>query len=160
MTSPLRSSNSVGIACTPNRCCSRGASSTLTLTSLIFPAISVATFSKAGLTIRQGPHHGAHRSTTTGTDAASAISAKVSSPASAIHGSGLWQLPHCGCPDAAAGTRFLRPQFGHVTNSSLTSPFPGPARGDRDRINGFAGAGNPERDADVAPAGRGPQLLM
>ena len=62
-----------------------GEVSTLTLTSLIFPARSRASCSSAGLTVRQGPHQGAHRSMTTGSLAASATSAKV---ASAIHGSG------------------------------------------------------------------------
>ena len=65
--------------------------------------------------MRHGPHQGAHMSTTTGSDAASAISANVSSSASAIQGSGWWQLPQRGIPSAAAGTRFRRPQFGQVT---------------------------------------------
>jgi hypothetical protein len=30
----------------------------------------------------------------------------------------LWQLPQRGIPEAAAGTRFLRPQCGHRTISS------------------------------------------
>ena len=38
--------------------------------------------------------------------------ANVASPASTIHGSGRWQSPQRGVPAAAAGTRFLRPQFG------------------------------------------------
>jgi len=42
---------------------------------------------RAGLTVRQGPHQGAHKSTTTGILAASATSPKVESSASAIHGS-------------------------------------------------------------------------
>src|SRR5580704_2235124 len=108
----------VGIDCTPNRLCSLGDSSTLTFTSFIRPAKSAASSASTGLTMRHGPHQGAHRSTTTGTDACSAISAKVSSPASTIHGSGRWQLPQCGVPLAVAGTRFLRPQFGHV----MTAP--------------------------------------
>jgi hypothetical protein len=108
--------------CTPNLCCSLGELSTLTLTSLILPASSVASCSSAGLTMRHGPHQGAHRSTSTGTDGASAIAAKVSSPASTIHGSGLWQLPQCGVPFATAGTRFRRPQCGHLTTSSDMGP--------------------------------------
>ncbi len=104
--------------CTPKRCCSLGESSTLTFTSFRRPAMSVATCASAGLTIRHGPHQGAHRSTTTGTDVRSATSAKVSSPASTIQGRGLWQLPQRGIPAAAAGTRFLGPQFGHRTISS------------------------------------------
>jgi hypothetical protein len=54
-------------------------------------------------------------STTTGTEAASATSAKLPSPASTIQGSGWWQLPQRGIPSAAAGTRFFRPQCGQVT---------------------------------------------
>ena len=42
---------------------------------------------RAGLTVRQGPHQGAHKSTTTGILAAPATSPKVESSASAIHGS-------------------------------------------------------------------------
>jgi hypothetical protein len=65
-----------------------GEVSTLTLTSFTRPARSRASCSSAGLTARQGPHQGAHRSTMTGIVAASATSPKVASPASAIHGSG------------------------------------------------------------------------
>ena len=68
--------------------------------------------------MRHGPHHGAHRSTTTGMDAASATSANVSSPASAIQGSGWWQLPQRGIPAAAAGTRLRRPQLRQRTSSA------------------------------------------
>ena len=89
--------------CTPKRCCSLGESSTLTFTSLRRPAMSVATCASAGLTIRHGPHQGAHRSTTTGTDARSATSAKVSSPASTIQGSGLWQLAAARDPGGRGG---------------------------------------------------------
>src|SRR5260370_1701368 len=71
--------------------------------------------------MRHGPHHGAQRSISAGTDARSATSAKSSSPASTIHGSGLWQLPQRGVPVAAAGTRFRRPQFGQVTRSAAMS---------------------------------------
>ena len=65
----------------------RGEVSTFTLNSLTLPARSRAS-SSAGLTIRQGPHQGAHRSTTTGILAASATSAKVASSALVIQGSG------------------------------------------------------------------------
>src|SRR5258708_8443224 len=75
----------------------------------------------AGLTMRHGPHHGAQRSISAGTDARSATSAKSSSLASTIHGSGLWQLPQRGVPVAAAGTPFPRPQFGQGTRSAAMS---------------------------------------
>ena len=69
----------------------------------------------AGLTIRHGPHHGAHMSTTTGTDAASATSAKVSSPASTIQGSGWWQLPQRGVyPPPLTGRGLSARSFGHL----------------------------------------------
>lgn len=42
----------------------------------------------------------------------------MSSLALTIHGIARWQLLHRGVPDDAAGTRFLRPQFGHLTRSS------------------------------------------
>jgi hypothetical protein len=63
-------------------------------------------------------------STATGMAAASATSANVSSPAAATQGSGLWQLPHRGVPRAAAGTRFIRPQFAHLTSSAGVLPCP------------------------------------
>src|SRR5271170_6255985 len=123
ITFPSRITSSVGMDCTPKRCCSLGESSTLTFTSFRRPARSVATCASAGLTIRHGPHQGAHRSTTTGTDARSATSAKVFSPASTTQGSALWQLPQLGIPEAAAGTRFLRPQFGHrIISSEILTP--------------------------------------
>ena len=86
-TRPSRRTMSVGIACTSKRFATRGDSSTLTFTSLTRPVRSLATWARAGLTMRHGPHHGAHRSTTTGSGAASATSANVSSSASASHGS-------------------------------------------------------------------------
>jgi hypothetical protein len=75
-----------------------------------------ATSSRAGLTMRHGPHQGAHRSTTTGRDAAPATSGNVVSPASAVQGSGWWQLPQRGMPDAAAGTRLRCPQWRQRTS--------------------------------------------
>lgn len=47
----------------------------LILASLICPARSVASCSRAGDTIRHGPHHGAHRSTRTGTGESSTTAA-------------------------------------------------------------------------------------
>jgi hypothetical protein len=55
-----------------------------------------------GLTMRQGPHQGAHRSTMTGILATSAMPPKVVSSAPVIHGSGRWHLPQQGVPAAAA----------------------------------------------------------
>src|SRR4249920_217400 len=104
-----------------NRWESLGASSTLTLTSFTLPANSRDTCSSAGLTMRQGPHQGAHMSTTTGIVDCSTTSAKSSSPASTTHGSGAPQLPQRGLPTAELGTRFFRPQRSHVTTLVSTT---------------------------------------
>src|SRR5262249_10575526 len=104
------------MAWTPNRCEICGEVSTFTLTSLTLPARSRASCSSAGLTMRQGPHQGAHKSTTTGILAASATSAKVASSASAIHGSASWHVPQRGVPAAAVGTRLVLPQCPHRTS--------------------------------------------
>ena len=59
-----------------------------------------------------------------GSSACSTTSAKSSSPASAIHGSGWWQLPHRGhARRPPAGTRFLRPQCGHCDDRSQVQPL-------------------------------------
>jgi hypothetical protein len=50
-----------------NRSAVRGAASTSTFTSFSWPARSLASCSSAGVTIRQGAHHVAHRSTSAGT---------------------------------------------------------------------------------------------
>jgi hypothetical protein len=76
------------MAWAPNRREMCGEVSTFTLISFTRPARSWASYSSAGLTMRQGPHQGAHKSTMTGMLAASATSLKVASSASAIHGSG------------------------------------------------------------------------
>jgi hypothetical protein len=43
-----------------------GSASVLTLTTKYRPAFDRATFSNSGATMRQGPHHGAQKSTMTG----------------------------------------------------------------------------------------------
>src|SRR4029079_19268354 len=92
-----------------------GLSSALTLTSLSLPASSPASFSRAGLTIRQGPHHGAHTSTSTGRPHSSTTAWNSSSAASTTQRSGVPHLPQRGMPSATAGTRFLAPQLPHAT---------------------------------------------
>src|SRR3954451_21492587 len=91
-----------------------GASSVLSFTTFRRPAMLRATRSTIGETIRHGPHHGAQKSTRTGTAAWIAAS-NVSRWAPAIHGSGLWQFPHRGTPSAATGTRLRFPQCSQVT---------------------------------------------
>src|SRR6478752_3906320 len=114
-TWPWSRMTSVGIDWTSNRRLTSGLSSALTLTSLRLPARSPASFSRAGLTIRQGPHHGAHTSTSTGRLDSSTTAWNSSSFASTTHRSGVLHFPHRGMPLATAGTRFLVPQLPHVT---------------------------------------------
>src|SRR3954466_8803073 len=57
---------SVGIERMPSLPAIAGFSSILSLATLILPCISVAISSSDGAIIRQGPHHSAQKSTTTG----------------------------------------------------------------------------------------------
>jgi len=63
--------------------------------------------------MRHGPHHGAHRSTTTGTDAVASAS-KSPASASTSHGSIVLQRAQRGAPRATSPTRLRAPQLGHV----------------------------------------------
>jgi hypothetical protein len=60
--------------------------------------------------MRQGPHHGAQKSTSTGTEASSSVS-NVWGGASTIQGRFVWQLLQRGTPLAVGRTRFLVPQL-------------------------------------------------
>src|SRR3954453_13726455 len=91
-----------------------GAASMFSFTTFRRPACSRPRSSTAGVTIRHGAHHGAQKSTSTGTVASIAAS-KSSAETSTIHGSASWQLPQRGVPPAATGRRFFFPQFGQVT---------------------------------------------
>src|SRR6202034_653830 len=66
----------------------RGFSSTFTLTSSTAPSVAGITRSKMGPRVLQGSHHGAHRSTTTGTwfDRASTACSNVASVTSTMSG--------------------------------------------------------------------------
>src|SRR5215204_6977475 len=103
MTLPSPRRTRVGIDWASNRRLKFGDSSTLTLTSFSRPAISAASCSRTGLTRRQGPHQGAHRSTSTGSFDPSATAAKSASEASATQGIGEWHLPQRGVPLATLG---------------------------------------------------------
>ena len=119
---PSRMSRSVGILCTEKRRAIPVASSTFTFTSFNCPARSSASFSRAGLMTRHGPHHGAHRSTRTRTLELSTTWANRPSSASVSHGSGALHWPQRGTPLAMSGTRFFRPQSRHRTMRSLMLP--------------------------------------
>ncbi len=101
----------------PNRRDTFGASSLLTLASLSRPGSSVAIVSTIGETMRQGPHHGAQKSTSTGSELCSTTAGKSASPLSVNHGKVAPQLPQCGTPVAAGRTRFVLPQFRQRTSA-------------------------------------------
>ena len=65
-TLPPASAYTAGMPCTRKAWETCGFSSTLTLASTTLPPVSSTTFSMMGPSVRHGPHHGAHRSTTTG----------------------------------------------------------------------------------------------
>src|SRR3981189_2795045 len=100
----------------PNRRDRSGALSLLTLTSFTLPGSSAAIFSTIGETIRQGPHHGAQKSTRTGNVLCSTIAGNSASPLSVSHGSVAPQLPQCGTPLAAARTPFILPHVRQPTH--------------------------------------------
>ena len=74
---------------------------------------SRASSSRIGLTKRHGPHHGAHRSTTT-VGAAFVSTSNVDSFASTTQASGLPHLPQCGAPRSLGPMRFFALQLAHV----------------------------------------------
>ena len=85
---PSRNATTVGMLCTPNWPAVYGLASTSSLASRNEPARSPATFSRIGPSVRQGPHHDAHRSTTTGRflDSSITVSRKFWSVASTTTG--------------------------------------------------------------------------
>src|SRR3954462_2179172 len=81
----------------PNRPESSSFASVSTFNTRARPARLVATFAISGATMRQGPHHAAQKSTTTGTDEAEAASksaAFATSIGSDGKGSAAWHFAH------------------------------------------------------------------
>src|SRR5258708_23930559 len=116
----------VGIPRMPNREDRFGALSLLTLTSLSRPGRSVAICSTMGETIRQGPHHGAQKSPSTGNVLCSTTAGNSASPLSVSQGNVAPQLPQCGTPLAAGRMRFILPQFGQrISAGSFAMAFIG-----------------------------------
>ncbi|MBM2844019.1 MAG: hypothetical protein HW404_1856, partial [Anaerolineales bacterium] len=76
---PRLTKSIVGIPCTPYFIAQVGFSSVLTLATSSRPAYSAASLSSTGATIRHGEHHGAQKSTMTGTLAWSTVFSKASS---------------------------------------------------------------------------------
>src|ERR1700680_3515107 len=78
-SSPFLNSINVGIDMMPNLAAVPGFSSTLSLTILTLPLSDLEISSSAGAIMRQGPHHSAQKSTTTGPLALSTSCSKVAS---------------------------------------------------------------------------------
>src|ERR1700688_1916131 len=76
---PSLNSISVGIDMMPNLAAVPGFSSTLSLTILTLPLSDLEISSSAGAIMRQGPHHSAQESTTTGPLALSTSCSNVAS---------------------------------------------------------------------------------
>jgi hypothetical protein len=76
---PAFSTNSVGMLRTLKRVAVAGFSSTLSFATCTRPAISAAISSSTGAIIWHGPHHGAHRSSITGSGERSTSAANVAS---------------------------------------------------------------------------------
>src|SRR5438105_65485 len=123
---PPATSIRVGMLKMLKRLPSVGALSVLTLATFSRPASSTPICSTAGLTIRQGPHQGAQKSTSTGTGLSSTTAWKLCSSASTSQGRGLPQFPHTGTPLASGRTRLAFPQAGQwtIVGSGISLPLP------------------------------------
>ena len=67
-TRPSLNAFTAGIPWIRNACAMRGFASVSSLARMMSPSRVVAAFSSTGPSARQGPHHSAQKSTTTGTD--------------------------------------------------------------------------------------------
>jgi hypothetical protein len=104
---------SMGIAVTWKRDARPGFSSTFSLPILIRPARSAAICSSTGPTVRQGPHHGAQKSTNTGMGQAStSCSQLLSVTVTGLFGNTFClQAPHVGLSSTRSRKmRLVRPQ--------------------------------------------------
>src|SRR5918999_6163466 len=124
-TRPSRRTTIVGMLYAWNRVAVAGFSSTLTFTTLRRPAKSPTSCSSTGATNRQGPHHGAHRSTRTAT-AERASTSNVASVASTSQGRALPHEPQWGAPRSLGRIRFFLP---HDRQVSVDTGNPGSGRG-------------------------------
>ncbi len=114
---PPRKSASVGIDMMRKRSPSSGTASVLTLITSARPAMLRAAVSSSGAIIRHGPHHGAQKSTTTGTGACwtmvSNAAASAASTGSAGGDSDAWQFPQRIARSSVANRRrFVLPHDG------------------------------------------------
>ena len=100
---PPTTATTIGIDCTPNAWAIRGFASTSTLARIQVPPPASASRSSTGDSCLHGPHHSAHRSTTTGTSS-------ERSSTSAWNVSSVTSMTHCpvGAAEASAAGAFAR----------------------------------------------------
>src|SRR5690625_807229 len=91
-SSPPENTFMVGIEVMPYEAAIWGFSSVFTFTILILSAYSAAISSKIGATWRQGPHHGAHKSTRTGLSALRTSASEVASVALCVWDIFIFQI--------------------------------------------------------------------
>src|SRR4051794_27485686 len=97
------------------------AASVSSLAKRMRPFISAAARSKAGAMARQGPHHAAQKSTTTGSSVRSTATAKLALVTGTGWPSrrGVLHLPHTGAsPSRSAGTRLSVAHAGQPISTS------------------------------------------
>jgi hypothetical protein len=117
---PFFSTNRVGMLRTEKRFEVMGFSSTFIFAIRTLPAISIARESMMGVTNRQGPHHGAQRSRSTGKGDCSTSAENVASVTTTVPcetDRRVLHRPHTGsspCLIFSSGTRLLAPQSGHL----------------------------------------------
>jgi hypothetical protein len=119
---PALSTSRVGRLRTLKRAAVTGFSSTFSFATRTRPPISAASSSITGASIRHGPHHAAHMSSSTGSGERSTSAENVASVT--VTGlletsRGVLHRPHTGsspCAILARGTRLVAPQAGQRSN--------------------------------------------
>src|ERR1700733_9300398 len=95
------------------------------LTSLTLPLASVTTFSIIGWSVLQGPHHGAQKSTITGT----VREVSSTSLANLVWSLSLIRSAGTACGAAPCSIVSMSPRGGNLRSPPMWLPTPGDARG-------------------------------
>jgi len=115
----------VGMPRMPNEAAACGCISVLTLTSRARPFIAPAALENSGPIVRQGPHQGAQKSTTSGISSVRIAFASVAASSSRAlpSTSAAPQVPHFGpASSRSSGTRLVCPQSKQI-NLTMIGPF-------------------------------------
>jgi hypothetical protein len=122
ISAPPLNSSIVGIPRMPSRPAIACSTSELSLIKRARGSIAAAAFSNSGAIARQGPHHGAQTSTTTGTVLLATCRSKISPTTSAgfPENRGCPQLPHLAVTASrSVGSRLMAPQAVQTTRCSV-----------------------------------------